>query len=157
MKKFLSILLIVSMLTVFFVSCNKGASTQTAESTSQSLIDNTSDNASTSESDSIQEHESTLDDNTTPLSDGIVFEVNSDPYTEGLLFETVPDEEGYVVVGYEGPSKNVVIPKVYRGFYVVRVLDDAFAEISKLETVSIPDSVHYIGKNTFKRCVNIKR
>lgn len=79
----------------------------------------------------------------------------SDPFTEGLIFETLPDEEGYAVASYDGASKNVVIPKIYRGFYVVRILDDAFKNISKLETVSIPDSVHYIGHHAFYGCSKI--
>ena len=121
MKKFLSMLLLISTLTLAFASCE--------------IFDNTN----TSEGDSVQDLNSvSTDDTDTPsLPQGVVFEENSDPYTEGLLFKTVPDEEGYVVAGYEGPAKDVIIPRRYRGFCVVGISDDAFYKITKLETVSI--------------------
>ena len=131
MKKILSVLLLVFVLTTVLVSCE--------------LIDN----SNTSDKGNAQGQ-----DTTTPK--GMVFEEGSNLYTEGLLFGTVRDEEGYVIVGYEGPAKDVVIPKVYRGFSVVGISDKAFADISKLESVSIPESVRYIGNSAFSGCVNIK-
>jgi hypothetical protein len=79
----------------------------------------------------------------------------SDPYTDGLIFVTMPYEEGYAVASYEGASKNVVIPEIYKGYYVVRILEDAFKNVSKLESVTIPDSVHYIGHRAFYGCSRI--
>ena len=93
--------------------------------------------------------------NQVTLSDGIIYVENSDPFTEGLIFEAIPDEEGYAVVDYVGPAKDVVIPKIYRGFYVVRIADSAFKGITKLTSVSIPDSVTSIGSNAFNRCENL--
>ena len=94
MKKILSILLLISMLTIPFASCV--------------IVDN----SNTSDRDSVQDKDSISTDDTLTFPKGVVFEENSDPYTEGLLFETVTDEEGYVIVGYKGPAKDVVIPKI---------------------------------------------
>ena len=80
----------------------------------------------------------------------------SDPYTDGLIFETMLDEEGYAVVGYDGASKNVVIPRIYKGFYVVRIAKEAFKGISKLENVSIPETVHKIESYAFSGCSKIQ-
>ncbi len=79
----------------------------------------------------------------------------SDPYTEGLNFSVLTDEEGYAVWQYAGPSKDVVIPKIYKGFYVVSIMRGAFYDMSKLETVSIPDSVKYIDSEAFDGCTGL--
>lgn len=78
-----------------------------------------------------------------------------DPYTK---------TDGVLIYSYDGVVKpastdiagNVVIPSNYEGFDVTRIPDNAFAGCNKITSITIPNSVSYIGKASFNGCSGIQ-
>lgn len=70
--------------------------------------------------------------------------------SEGLSFSL--EENGYALTGV-GTCKDtdIIIPKTYNGSPVIAV-NAAFKECNNLTSVTIPDSVLYIGNFAFKDC-----
>ena len=75
-------------------------------------------------------------------------------YTEGLKFKKKGD--GYAVVGYTGKEVNVVIPEIYAECPVVEISDNAFYnEKIRIESISIPQTIEYIGSGAFAYCSSL--
>lgn len=66
-------------------------------------------------------------------------------------------EEGNISIKeYKGSSENVVIPDNFDGFPVVFIGEQAFRNKGSLVSVTIPDSVTYIGYSAFNSCSMLK-
>ena len=66
-------------------------------------------------------------------------------------------EEGNISIkDYKGSSENVVIPDNFDGFPVVSIGEKAFLNKGSLVSVTIPDSVTYIGYSAFNSCPKLK-
>jgi hypothetical protein len=72
--------------------------------------------------------------------------------TEGLLFTLTIYEgkQSYVVSGYEGKSKDVIIPSTFNNIDVVGVGTIAFAS-KGIETVVFSDNIKFIGAYAFQQ------
>ena len=65
-------------------------------------------------------------------------------------------EEGNIsIMEYKGSSENVVIPDNFDGFPVVSIGQNAFQK-EDVVSVTIPDSVTYIGWGAFSSCSKLK-
>lgn len=66
-------------------------------------------------------------------------------------------EEGNIsITEYKGSSENVAIPDNFDGFPVVSIGQNAFRYKNSVVSVTIPDSVTYIGWGAFYSCSNLK-
>jgi len=59
--------------------------------------------------------------------------------------------------GYIGNEKYVYIPNEIDGYPVVNINRNAFKNCTSIVSVTIPDSVSYIGDNAFLLCKNLER
>ena len=66
--------------------------------------------------------------------------------------------EGYTctITGYNGSAANVTIPSTIYGYKVVSIYSGAFSENLSMESVTISNSVEYIGLGAFSGCTNLK-
>ena len=66
--------------------------------------------------------------------------------------------EGYTctITGYNGSAANVTIPSTIYGYKVVAIYSGAFSENLSMESVTISNSVEYIGLGAFSGCTNLK-
>lgn len=87
---------------------------------------------------------------------------NEQQFNEGHVVE----ENGYrfrirrdniaEVIGYTGSDTNLVIPSECEGAEVIRIQNYAFTKMRHIESVIIPDSVTYIGREAFYVCPSLK-
>lgn len=70
------------------------------------------------------------------------------PATPGLEFSLKYD--GYYVEGYTGEATDIIIPKLYKGIPVVGIGYSAFKDCTGVTSVSIPNSITYIGTGAFE-------
>lgn len=76
---------------------------------------------------------------------------------DGLKFILDIDKNEYCVVGsVDTTIKTLVIPAVCKGLPVTSIDSWAFSSYRNLESVTIPDSITYIGNNAFSICDNLK-
>lgn len=73
-----------------------------------------------------------------------------------LDFYPTGDNSYVVAVGDGKHLEKIVIPKTYFGMPVVEIAEDGFRDCSKLESITIPNSVTSIGTLAFHLCVNLK-
>jgi hypothetical protein len=60
--------------------------------------------------------------------------------------------EWVTITGYRGPGGDVVIPSEIDGLPVTKIADNAFDYCDSMTSVTIPDSVTYIGYGAFTMC-----
>lgn len=78
----------------------------------------------------------------------------ADAKTEGGYTYTI--EDGYaVILQYTGNDSTVNIPETLGGYPVVVIDDGVFYNNQTIQTVNIPDSVEYIGRQAFMHCENL--
>lgn len=105
--------------------------------------------------------EKTPNDRTIPVNavvdpeSGLIFESRTVKKVNDST-EEFEDVEYYVVFGFNNEVADVVIPAVYNGIAVESILDGAFNNSSKLETVTIEDGISSIGERAFFNCENLK-
>ena len=66
--------------------------------------------------------------------------------------------EGYTctITKYNGSAANVTIPSTIYGYKVVSIYSGAFSGNLSMESVTISNSIGYIGLNAFSGCTNLK-
>lgn len=79
---------------------------------------------------------------------------NSNDSTATVLFDFVQLSDGnYSVKGIKDTkTKNVVIPSTHNGKPVVSIEEGAFSDNERMQSISIPDSITYIGERSFYNC-----
>lgn len=75
-----------------------------------------------------------------------------------LTFILTNDDTAYTVVGLfsEMGAINIVIPETYRGLPVIGIENDAFSSSSELVSLTMPDTIRYIGQAAFEGCTNLE-
>lgn len=72
---------------------------------------------------------------------------------------TLENEEAYVIY-YDGINNSITIPKEITvgvsNYNVTKILDNAFKDNKKIETVILPQTINYIGNSAFENCVKLK-
>ena len=61
------------------------------------------------------------------------------------------------IVKYIGTKENVVIPSVINGMKVVNIYAMAFANNDSIKTVTIPETIEYIGYKAFENCAMLEK
>lgn len=72
----------------------------------------------------------------------------------GFTYQLINGGTAVEITGYNQSSNNVVIPSTIAGEPVVSIGDSAFYGFYKMSTVTIPNSVTYIGNYSFYNCGN---
>lgn len=88
-----------------------------------------------------------------PSSSFLVFANGSD----GLTYELSDNGGYYIIIGYTGSEKEVVIPTEYNGRPVREISDYAFIDNTLIESVIISDSVCEVGVFAFVNCANLRK
>ena len=78
-----------------------------------------------------------------------------DYYTEGLYFDLSSDRTYYYVWALGGTDTEIVIPATYEDLPVKEIDADAFHQKDQITSVTIPDSVTYIGEDAFRGCTSL--
>ena len=71
---------------------------------------------------------------------------------KGLEYTLSDDGTYYSISKGTYSGENLIIPSTYNGLPVKKIPYEAFYGVRSLESVVIPDSVTYIGKNAFATC-----
>ena len=74
--------------------------------------------------------------------------VIQDEYTSGLILNEVTGK-GYMVMGYDGDEKEIVIPATYRGLEVFKIGDNAFAG-TDIRKIKIGKNIICLGDYCFE-------
>ncbi|MDI6452884.1 leucine-rich repeat domain-containing protein [Peloplasma aerotolerans] len=69
--------------------------------------------------------------------------------TPGTVFELNDTEIAYIVTGYTGDSKDIVISSIHNDLPVISIADEAFLNLDNIESVALPDTITSIGKDAF--------
>lgn len=72
---------------------------------------------------------------------------------KGLIYNET--EEGLEVTGYNGTNPEIVIPSMFKSVLVIGIADNAFSNRDDIESVTIPNTVTYIGANAFKDLISL--
>ena len=72
--------------------------------------------------------------------------------SEGYLSYSVSNDEATITRVPTYASGDIVIPDTLGGYPVVAIADSAFNSCEKITSVTIPDSVTYIGTYAFGFC-----
>ena len=75
--------------------------------------------------------------------------------TDGLEYYPLPDGTYAVSGGTAKYMTEIVIPATHNGKTVSTILDEAFYESKNLTSITVPDSVKYIGNMVFGRCTKL--
>ncbi|MBR2023792.1 MAG: leucine-rich repeat domain-containing protein [Clostridia bacterium] len=76
--------------------------------------------------------------------------------TKGLVFEEHPERtDELIVVGFEGNSQIITIPREHEGKPVKGIADGVF-ENSGIVSVTLPEGLSYIGDNAFAGCKRLE-
>ena len=75
-----------------------------------------------------------------------------------LSFILTKDDKAYTVVGLfsDTGAINIVIPETYNGLPVIGIENNAFASSSELVSLTMPDTIKYIGQAAFEGCTNLE-
>ncbi|MBQ8289640.1 MAG: leucine-rich repeat domain-containing protein [Clostridia bacterium] len=86
-------------------------------------------------------------------ADGVCIHCN-ELQSIGLIL-TPDGEEYYSVSGYIGDDSTVIIPSVYNGKQITSIKDNAFQNLTSLNTVIVPKTVNSIGSRSFTGCPSL--
>ena len=75
-----------------------------------------------------------------------------------LSFILTNDDTAYTVVGLfsDTGAINIVIPETYNGLPVIGIENNAFTSSSDLVSLTMPDTIKYIGQAAFEGCTNLE-
>ena len=76
--------------------------------------------------------------------------------TYGDFEYTLEDDYTCTITKYNGSAANVTIPSTIYGYKVVSIYSGAFSGNLSMESVTISNSIGYIGLNAFSGCTNLK-
>ena len=82
--------------------------------------------------------------------------VEQEPNPESDFEYEENDKGGISIVSYLGTSENVVIPAFIGGIPVTQIRTPAFYTNENITSVTIPDSVNFIGHDSFANCTALK-
>lgn len=78
---------------------------------------------------------------------------------EGIIYELDEGSKTAVISGYNDPSANLVISSTIvnndEEYTVISIKESAFINCTKIVSISIPESVTYIGKKAFSDCTGL--
>ena len=72
-----------------------------------------------------------------------------------LYTYTLDENNNAKVTGYKGNATNLYIPETIDGYTVTGIADGVFRNKNYLVSVTIPDTVTYIGKHCFEGCTEL--
>ena len=72
-----------------------------------------------------------------------------------LYTYTLDENNNAKVTGYKGNAANLYIPETIDGYTVTGIADGVFRNKNYLVSVTIPDTVTYIGKHCFEGCTEL--
>jgi hypothetical protein len=72
--------------------------------------------------------------------------------TEGLAFTLTDCEAGYAVSVGSADESHIEIPATHNDLPVLEIADEGFIDASFIESITIPNSVTYIGYGAFMGC-----
>ena len=75
--------------------------------------------------------------------------------TEGLVYAHIPDSDSYAVYKYTGSASKVIIPPVYLGKVVTAIYDSSFFDCRHVTSITMPESIDYIGSLAFRNCYGL--
>lgn len=175
MKRFLSFLLMITVLSAAFASCgiSNGGETPTPTDSpketeaplgnTQKPTENTSNNNSSNNDDSPEPPEEN-DDNE---ENGGLTEGDGNGNTEGegdttpisdiLELELNEDQQGYTVVGVKDNSVTSVIIGTYNGLPITCIGESAFSGCTLIVSIVIPDTVTTIKDKAFFGCSKLEQ
>jgi len=135
-------LVFVSLLVL--ASCDNGNISNSLNSTSSTSISSSSILSSSSSS-STPSSGSSSSSNTSGTS-----VPSSTPATEGLIFSSVvySGKQSYVISGYEGISKDIILPSTFNNVDVVGISTNAFAS-KGITSIKFSETIKFVGNNAF--------
>lgn len=71
-------------------------------------------------------------------------------------FELTDDFAFYGITGYKGESTEITLPRLHNGLRVVSVNENAFKGDTKIEKVTLPNTIEYIYTAAFADCTNLE-
>ena len=88
-------------------------------------------------------------------AEGNVLDLSVNPNPDNVAFTVTANQGTVTITGYTGPGGEVVIPDTINGLPVTGVGGHAFAYLTNLTGVVIPDSITSIGNDAFKGCTEL--
>lgn len=81
--------------------------------------------------------------------------VFDEDYFIDRMFRYRLENDWAVIVGYIGEDTSVSIPSEIKGYKVEGIDDNAFYGCTSLASITIPDTVSYIGESAFSGCTSL--
>ncbi len=130
MKKIFHISMALLLMITIFASCNRGNDMHKAPEKGSSLLKEPNDTVETSDSN----QQTTL---------GLQYALNSDNTSYRVInSQTITDTK-------------IVIPEQHQGLPVTSIDDGAFYGCTRLESITLPNSITYIGNEAFYCCTSL--
>lgn len=75
--------------------------------------------------------------------------------TDGCIYKFALKREGYAIEGCTGDGGDIVLPDSFEGVPVASISAEAFKWCKTITSVTIPNSITYIGDEAFLRCISL--
>ena len=79
------------------------------------------------------------------------------PGSSGILYELNDEQDGYVVIGYNGTDEDVIISNGYNGLPVTSIGSAAFYDCTQIKTITMSKHILEINAKAFAMCTNLER
>ena len=78
------------------------------------------------------------------------------PYNSNLVYYYVTDKDSNcIITGFSGDPERLTIPSTFYSNKVVGIDERTFRSMKKLKSVTLPETMTFIGKNAFAECPNL--